>query len=116
MREIVEIAASVEDARRSEGTESVRRRGRFSHENVGDLPAHSFPGRKELTTEDTGKHRENQNPHFSQNQGEVGHPQTIEPIAEDVSIPNWSWEDERARRVYRGPDSEDVAAVYAVLD
>jgi hypothetical protein len=45
------------EAERVEESGVVRRRGRFCHESIEDLPRHTFPGRwrdpRELTTEGT---------------------------------------------------------------
>jgi len=64
----------------------VRRRERVSREEIVDLPAYSFAGYQStaLTTGGTEEHRENQNPEV-----------------EDLS-PGLTWEEERARRRYRG--------------
>jgi hypothetical protein len=77
MREMIDwIGAEVE---RVEESRFVGRRGRFSHE-IGDLPAHTFPGKgqkgRELTTEGTEEHRGSQNPHpVAKNATRVGHPE-----------------------------------------
>jgi DNA-directed RNA polymerase specialized sigma24 family protein len=73
---------------------------------VSDIRAHSFPGREEFTarnafrvrSREVEEQRANQNPHFSQNQGTVGHPQ--DPVG--GLLPELSWEEERERRTYRG--------------
>ena len=79
------------EAERGEESGVVRRRKRFSHEAVEDLLADRFPGRdrasKELTTEGTEEHREN---HEFPNE------------ADELPIPELSWEQERERRIYRG--------------
>jgi DNA-directed RNA polymerase specialized sigma24 family protein len=87
MREMIDWIGA--EAERVEDSGMVRRRGRFSHEGIGDLLAHTFPGKEELTTEDTEEHGGGQNP------------QTSEQIAEEGSIPELSWEEERERRIYR---------------
>jgi hypothetical protein len=52
MREMIDWIGA--EAERVEESGVVRRRGRFTHEGIGELPAHSFPGRgSELTTEGT---------------------------------------------------------------
>ena len=100
MREMIDWIGA--EAERVDNSGVVQRRGRFSHEGIGNLPSHAFPGRSsEFTTEGTEVHRGSQNPHFSQNQGEVGHPQTSGQMAEEASIPELSWEEERERRIYR---------------
>lgn len=114
MRDIIDIGAEAEDAGRGEGS-GFGRRGRFCYEAVGDLPEHTFPGRRTggFTTEDTGEHRENHAPHpILGESGEtpMGNLQGSDLIgveqpngeAEDPSISGWSWEEERERRIYRG--------------
>jgi hypothetical protein len=57
MREMIDCIGA--EAERVEESGVVRRRGRFTHEGIGELPAHSFPGRgSELTTEGTEGHGE----------------------------------------------------------
>jgi hypothetical protein len=69
----------------------VRRRGRFAHEGIEDLPTHTFPRRgPEFTTEGTEGHGGNQNPQI-----ENSNP------ADGAAIPELSWEEERERRIYR---------------
>ena len=85
------------EAERVEESGVVRRRGRFSHESIEDLPGHRFPGRSQglgFTTEDTEGHRGNQNPHsVSPNTGEtrVGHPESSE--SPGIGNPNLGEED-----------------------
>ena len=73
-----------------------------------------------FTTEDREEHRGNQNPHFSQRQGEMGHPDAdnasareddpgdpsvrdpLEYLVDSQSIEQSSWEERRERRIYRG--------------
>jgi hypothetical protein len=121
MREMIDwIGAEVE---RVEESRFVGRRGRFSHE-IGDLPAHTFPGKgqkgRELTTEGTEEHRGSQNPHpVAKNATRVGHPElnaeelTTEGTEghrgnqgsrgewNELPISELSWEEERERRIYR---------------
>jgi hypothetical protein len=87
MREMIDwIGAEVE---RVEESRFVGRRGRFSHE-IGDLPAHTFPGKgqkgRELTTEGTEGHRG-----YQGSRGEWN----------ELPISELSWEEERERRIYR---------------
>ena len=50
MKELIDWIGA--EADRVEEAGMVRRRGRFTHEGIGDLPAHVFPGGgSELTTE-----------------------------------------------------------------
>ena len=122
MREMIAIAA---EAERVEESGLARRRGRFSHETMADLPAHTFPGRSgdsEFTTEgtegrggsesatrwtcaragcprdsrqDAGATEEGQNPEIS------GVEQIENSKSVDTSIPELTWEEERERRIYR---------------
>jgi hypothetical protein len=86
VREMIDWIAA--EAERVEGSGVVRRRGRFSHEGIEDLPAHTFPVRgSEFTTEG---HGENQNPEIENSNA-----------VEDTAIPEPSWEEERERRIYR---------------
>lgn len=90
MREMIDWIAA--EAERGEGSGVVRRRGRFSHEGIEDLPAHAFPGRdRELITKGTEEHGGNQNPEFENSDA-----------VEETAIPQLSWEEERERRIYRG--------------
>lgn len=87
MREMIDWIAA--EADRVEDSGVVRRRGRFSHEIVEDLPAHTFPGRSEeseFTTESTEEHGGNHD---------------FQGAADDLAIPELSWEEERERRIYR---------------
>jgi hypothetical protein len=89
MREMIDWIGA--EAERVEESGVVRRRGRFTHEGIGELPAHSFPGRgSELTIEDTEGHGGNQNPEIEDSN----------PV-DGVAIPEVSWEEERERRIYR---------------
>lgn len=96
MKELIEWIGA--EADRGEESEGIRRRGRFTH--VG-IPEFTTEGTLRLRSGQAEGQGESQNPHFSQNQGEVGHPQTFEQIAEDGSIPELSWEEERERRIHR---------------
>jgi DNA-directed RNA polymerase specialized sigma24 family protein len=85
------------EADRVEDSGVVRRRGRFSHDGIEDLPAHSFPGRDSgLTTEGTEGHGGNQNPGIP-GLDEIENPSSVE----EVAISEESWEEERERRIYR---------------
>ena len=89
MGEMIDWIAA--EAERVEESGVVRRRGRFCHESIEDLPRHTFPGRdrdtRELATEGTEEHRGNQGSNGGWN---------------ELPIPELSWEEERERRIYRG--------------
>jgi DNA-directed RNA polymerase specialized sigma24 family protein len=87
MSEMIDWIAA--EAERVEESGRVRRRGRFSHEIGSNLPAHTFPGRdpNELTTEVTEEHRGSQG---------------FRDDADELPVPDLSWEEERERRIYRG--------------
>jgi len=101
MKELIEWIGA--EADREEDSGAIRRRGRFTHEGIEDLPAHTFPGRgSELTTEGTEKHRGNQNPHpVAEGATRVGHPEIENSNPLEGAIPELSWEEERERRIYR---------------
>jgi len=100
--------------------EAVRRRGRFCHESIENLPEHTFRGRRdpgELTTEGTEEHGGSQNlhsfdcaqdRHVTRNATRMGYreisesPEIGNPNLEENSVPELSWEEERERRTYRG--------------
>lgn len=95
MREMIDrIAAEAENAGRVLGSGIVPRRGGSCNEDIRDLPEHPFPGRRPegFTTGDTLRLRSGQ----AQEHGGT------EQIAEYVSVADWSWEEERERRIYRG--------------
>jgi len=128
MREMIDWIGA--EAERVEESGVVRRRGRFTHEGIGELPAHSFPGRgSELTTEGTEGQgdressstwtgagagclrdsrqdagaTEGQNPHpVAEDAPRVGHAEieNSNPL-EGAAIPEVYWEEERERRIYR---------------
>ena len=102
MKELIDWIGA--EADRVEESSLGRRRGRFTHEGVEDLPAHTFPGRgSELTAEGTEGHGGNQNPHpVAEGATRVGHPEieNSNPL-EGAAIPELSWEEERERRIYR---------------
>ncbi len=97
MREMIDWIGA--EAERVEDSGVVRRRGRFTHEGIEDLPAHAFPGRgSELTTEGTLRLRSGQAPGHGGNQNpEIENSNSVE----EASIPELSWEEERERRIYR---------------
>jgi len=110
MREMIDWIGA--EAKRVEESVVVRRRGRFTHEGIGELPAHTFPGRnREFTTEGTEEHGGNQNPHpfdklrassVAEDATSVGHREIENSNSvEEASIPEVSWEEERERRIYR---------------
>jgi Sigma-70, region 4 len=101
MRELIDWIGA--EAERVEDSGVVRRRGRFRHEGIEDLPAHTFPGRgPELTTEGTEGHGGNQNPHpVAEDGARVGHPENENSNPLEGAIPELSWEEERERRIYR---------------
>jgi len=117
MREMIDwIGAEAETV---EESGVVRRRGRFTHEGIGDLTAHTFPRRdRELITKDTEDHggrqsrdsqrdsgstEKSQNPYpVAEDATRVGHPEIENSNSvEEASIPEVSWEEERERRIYR---------------
>jgi len=99
------------EAERVEESGFVGRRGRFSHEPIGDLRAHTFPGRgqngRELTTEGTEEHRGNRNPKLNTGglttEGTEEHRgnREFQNDADELLVPELSWEEERERRIYR---------------
>jgi hypothetical protein len=100
MSEMIDWIAA--EAERVEESEVVRRRGRFSHASMADLPEHGFRERSqglEFTTEGTEEHGGSQNPHpeISESPG-IGNANSME----DHSVSGLSWEEERERRIYRG--------------
>ena len=94
MGEMIDWIAA--EAERVEESGVVRRRGRFCHEAMEGLPEHTFRRRdpQELTTEDpstalrasTEEHRGNQE---------------LQNEADELLVPELSWEEDRERRIYR---------------